>query len=277
MPVKGKTAGDGTAVDEKAPATSPGATVATPRKATTTKTTGKNSAKTASSKSAVTKTAKTSPSGTRRKAAPNGDGTRLVIVESPAKARTIAGYLGKGYVVESSIGHIRDMPDKAAEIPAKYKSEPWARLGVDVNHDFEALYVVHSDKRQQVSKLKSLLKDADELLLATDEDREGEAIAWHLLEELKPKVPTKRMVFHEITPDAIHDAVNNPRELRPWPGGRLSDPAHSGPALRLRGLAGAVAKVCRGCPPAGCSPWPPGSSWTASASGSRSGRRSTGT
>ena len=213
MPVKGKTAGDGTAVDEKAPATSPGATVATPRKATTTKTTGKNSAKTASSKSAVTKTAKTSPSGTRRKAAPNGDGTRLVIVESPAKARTIAGYLGKGYVVESSIGHIRDMPDKAAEIPAKYKSEPWARLGVDVNHDFEALYVVHSDKRQQVSKLKSLLKDADELLLATDEDREGEAIAWHLLEELKPKVPTKRMVFHEITPEAINNAVNNPREL----------------------------------------------------------------
>jgi DNA topoisomerase-1 len=136
-----------------------------------------------------------------------------VIVESPAKARTIAGYLGKGYVVESSIGHIRDMPDKAAEIPAKYKSEPWARLGVDVNHDFEALYVVHSDKKQQVSKLKSLLKDADELLLATDEDREGEAIAWHLLEELKPKVPTKRMVFHEITPEAITNAVNNPREL----------------------------------------------------------------
>jgi DNA topoisomerase I len=143
----------------------------------------------------------------------NGGGRRLVIVESPAKARTIAGYLGKGYVVESSIGHIRDMPDRAAEIPTKYRKEPWARLGVDVDHDFEALYVVHADKRPQVSKLKTLLKDADELLLATDEDREGEAIAWHLLEELKPKVPTRRMVFHEITPEAIANAVDNPREL----------------------------------------------------------------
>ncbi len=143
----------------------------------------------------------------------NGHGTRLVIVESPAKARTIAGYLGRGYVVESSIGHIRDMPDKAAEIPQKYRSEPWARLGVDVDNDFAALYVVPSDKKQQVSKLKSLLKDADELLLATDEDREGEAIAWHLLEELKPKVPARRMVFHEITPEAIARAVANPTEL----------------------------------------------------------------
>ena len=136
-----------------------------------------------------------------------------MIVESPAKARTIAGYLGKGYVVESSIGHIRDMPDKAAEIPAKYRGEPWARLGVDVDHDFEPLYVVNADKKQQVSKLKQLLKDADELLLATDEDREGEAIAWHLLEELKPKVPARRMVFHEITPEAIAQAVAHPREM----------------------------------------------------------------
>ena len=146
-------------------------------------------------------------------ARPEGRGTRLVIVESPAKARTIAGYLGKGYVVESSIGHIRDMPDKAAEIPAKYKSEPWARLGVNVDADFAPLYVVHSDKKQQVAKLKQLLKGADELLLATDEDREGEAIAWHLLEELNPKVPTHRMVFHEITPEAIAQAVANPREM----------------------------------------------------------------
>ncbi|HEX4656375.1 MAG TPA: type I DNA topoisomerase [Streptosporangiaceae bacterium] len=135
------------------------------------------------------------------------------MVESPAKARTIAGYLGKDYVVESSIGHIRDMPDKAAEIPAKYRGEPWARLGVDVDHDFEPLYVVNADKRQQVSKLKQLLKDADELLLATDEDREGEAIAWHLLEELKPKVPARRMVFHEITPEAIAQAVAHPRAM----------------------------------------------------------------
>ena len=111
-------------------------------------------------------------------------GRRLVIVESPAKARTIAGYLGQGYVVESSIGHIRDMPDKAAEIPVKYRKEPWARLGVDVDHDFEALYVVNADKKSQVAKLRQLLSGADELLLATDEDREGEAIAWHLLEEL---------------------------------------------------------------------------------------------
>jgi DNA topoisomerase I len=140
-------------------------------------------------------------------------GRRLVIVESPAKARTIAGYLGKDYVVESSIGHIRDMPDKAAEIPPKYRGEPWARLGVNVDHDFEPLYVVNSDKRQQVSKLKNLLKDADELLLATDEDREGEAIAWHLLEELKPKVPARRMVFHEITPEAIAQAVAHPRQM----------------------------------------------------------------
>jgi DNA topoisomerase I len=136
-----------------------------------------------------------------------------VIVESPAKARTIAGYLGKDYVVESSIGHIRDMPDKAADIPAKYRGEPWARLGVNVDADFAPLYVVNSDKKQQVTKLKQLLKDADELLLATDEDREGEAIAWHLLEELKPKVPARRMVFHEITPEAIANAVAHPREM----------------------------------------------------------------
>jgi DNA topoisomerase I len=150
--------------------------------------------------------------GTASKANNNG-GTKLVIVESPSKARTIAGYLGQGYVVESSVGHIRDMPDRAAEIPAKYRSEPWARLGVNVDDNFEPLYVVHSDKRQQVAKLKSLLKDADELLLATDEDREGEAIAWHLLEELKPKVPTHRMVFHEITPEAIARAIANPRDV----------------------------------------------------------------
>jgi len=143
----------------------------------------------------------------------DGRGTKLVIVESPSKARTIAGYLGQGYVVESSVGHIRDMPDSAAEIPARYRGEPWARLGVNVDDNFEPLFVVHSDKRQQVSKLKSLLKDADELLLATDEDREGEAIAWHLLEELKPKVPHSRMVFHEITPEAIARAIANPQEL----------------------------------------------------------------
>ncbi|MDQ1684019.1 MAG: topoisomerase, partial [Frankiaceae bacterium] len=138
---------------------------------------------------------------------------RLVIVESPAKARTIAGYLGPGYVVESSIGHIRDLPKSSAEIPAEMKKEPWARLGVDVDHGFEPLYVVNPDKKQQVAKLKAAMRDADELLLATDEDREGEAIAWHLLEVLKPRIPVRRMVFHEITPQAIRAAVESPREI----------------------------------------------------------------
>ncbi|MGW5688349.1 type I DNA topoisomerase [Nonomuraea sp. NPDC003754] len=140
-------------------------------------------------------------------------GNRLVIVESPAKAKTIAGYLGRGYIVESSIGHIRDLPEKADDIPEKFKGEAWARLGVNVDHGFEPLYVVNPDKKAQVSKLKQLLKDADELYLATDEDREGEAIAWHLREVLKPKVPVHRMVFHEITPQAIREAVANPRDL----------------------------------------------------------------
>ena len=139
---------------------------------------------------------------------------KLVIVESPAKARTIEGYLGRGYVVESSIGHIRDLPQSAADIPARLKGESWARLGVDVDHDFEPVYVVSRDKKSHMTKLKGLLKDADELYLATDEDREGEAIAWHLLDELKPKnIPVHRMVFHEITPAAINAAVANPREI----------------------------------------------------------------
>ncbi|GAA4234364.1 DNA topoisomerase-1 [Streptosporangium album] len=143
----------------------------------------------------------------------NAGGTRLVIVESPSKAKTIAGYLGRGYVVESSIGHIRDLPERADDIPEKYKGESWARLGVNVDSEFEPLYVVNHDKKAQVSKLKQLLKDADELYLATDEDREGEAIAWHLREVLNPKVPVHRMVFHEITPRAIQEAVDNPRAL----------------------------------------------------------------
>ena len=177
--------------------------------------TAKTKAAATASKATKAKSDGGSKAGTTRAkaAATGGHGTKLVIVESPSKARTIAGYLGQGYVVESSVGHIRDMPDSAAEIPAKYRGEPWARLGVNVDDNFQALYVVHSDKRQQVSKLKSLLKDADELLLATDEDREGEAIAWHLLEELKPTVPTSRMVFHEITPEAIARAIANPRQV----------------------------------------------------------------
>jgi DNA topoisomerase-1 len=138
---------------------------------------------------------------------------RLVIVESPAKARTIAGYLGPDFVVESSVGHIRDLPDSAAEIPEKYKGESWARLGVDVEHGFEPLYVVDPDKKKTVAQLRKELADADELLLATDEDREGEAIAWHLLEVLKPKVPARRMVFHEITRDAIERALDETRDV----------------------------------------------------------------
>ncbi|MCU1595357.1 MAG: topA [Frankiales bacterium] len=140
-------------------------------------------------------------------------GQRLVIVESPAKAKTIAGYLGPGYVVESSIGHIRDLPRSAADVPAEYKGLPWAKDGVDVDNGFKALYVVSPDKKAQVAKLRAALKESDELYLATDEDREGEAIAWHLLETLKPKVPVHRMVFHEITKPAIQAAVENPREL----------------------------------------------------------------
>ncbi|MGA5217909.1 type I DNA topoisomerase [Streptomyces cinereoruber] len=139
-------------------------------------------------------------------------GRRLVIVESPAKAKTIKGYLGPGYVVEASVGHIRDLPSGAAEVPEKYTGEV-RRLGVDVEHDFQPVYVVNADKKAQVRKLKELLAESDELYLATDEDREGEAIAWHLQEVLKPKVPVHRMVFHEITKDAIQAAVANPREL----------------------------------------------------------------
>ncbi|WP_425302658.1 type I DNA topoisomerase [Nocardia wallacei] len=138
---------------------------------------------------------------------------RLVIVESPTKARKIAPYLGRGYTVEASVGHIRDLPRGAADVPAKYKGQSWARLGVDVDNDFEPIYVVSPDKKAKVSELKSLLADADELYLATDPDREGEAIAWHLLETLKPKVPVRRMVFHEITEPAIRAAAADTREL----------------------------------------------------------------
>ena len=142
-----------------------------------------------------------------------GGARRLVIVESPAKARTIAQYLGPEYVVESSIGHIRDLPSSAAQIPKEYKNLPWAKIGVNVDAGFEPLYVVPPERAEQVKKLRALLKDADELYLATDEDREGEAIAWHLLQVLKPRVPVHRMVFHEITRPAIAAAIANPREV----------------------------------------------------------------
>jgi DNA topoisomerase-1 len=140
-------------------------------------------------------------------------GSPLVIVESPAKARTIARYLGDDYVVESSIGHIRDLPRNAADVPKQYKGLPWARLGVDTDNHFKPLYVVSPEKKDHVRHLKDALADADELYLATDEDREGEAIAWHLLEVLNPQVPVRRMVFHEITPEAIRHAIEHPRDL----------------------------------------------------------------
>ncbi|MDR0521373.1 MAG: type I DNA topoisomerase [Planctomycetaceae bacterium] len=156
-------------------------------------------------KSTVKKPAKT--------AAKKSAAYSLVIVESPAKARTISKFLGSGYIVEASIGHVRDLPRAAGEIPEKYRKEKWARLGVNVDAGFEPLYVVPGDKRTQIKKLSDLLKEAADIYLATDEDREGEAISWHLLETLKPKVPVKRLAFHEITEEAIREALASPRDL----------------------------------------------------------------
>ena len=140
-------------------------------------------------------------------------GIKLVIVESPAKARKIGGFLGDDYVVEASVGHIRDLPQRAADIPKEYKKIAWAKEGVNIEEGFEPLYVINPDKKAKVSELKALMKDADELILATDEDREGEAIAWHLIEVLRPKIPIRRMVFHEITKEAIQKAANETRDL----------------------------------------------------------------
>ena len=138
---------------------------------------------------------------------------KLVIVESPAKARKIGDYLGDGYIVEASVGHIRDLPQRAADIPKEVKKLAWSKEGVDIENDFAPLYVINPDKKAKVAELKELMKGAEELLLATDEDREGEAIAWHLVEVLEPKIPIKRMVFNEITKDAIQAAVENTRDL----------------------------------------------------------------
>ncbi len=140
-------------------------------------------------------------------------GKTLVIVESPAKAKKIAGYLGGGYTVLASVGHIRDLAAKASQLPEADRKKPWAKYAVNVDDEFQPYYVVHESKKATIAELKRALKDSDELLLATDEDREGEAISWHLLEVLRPKVPVHRMVFNEITPDAIRDAVANPRDL----------------------------------------------------------------
>jgi DNA topoisomerase-1 len=151
--------------------------------------------------------------GTPAAAATGRPTRRLVIVESSTKAKKIAQYLGKDYVVEASVGHIRDLPRGAADVPARYKGEAWARLGVDVDNEFAPLYIVTPEKKGKVAELKNAMKSVDELLLATDHDREGEAIAWHLLDTLKPTIPVRRMVFHEITESAILAAVQNLRDL----------------------------------------------------------------
>ena len=192
-------------------------------------------------------------------------GKALVIVESPAKARTIGGMLGPDFIVESSIGHIRDLPRGADEVPAAYKGESWARLGVDVDNGFKPLYVVSAPKKSVVANLKKLLKTADELYLATDEDREGESIAWHLSEVLSPTVPVKRMVFHEITPAAIARAVEEWRDL----DRRLVDAQEARRILdRLYGYEVSPVlwrKVMPACRPAVCRAWRP--AWWSSASG----------
>ena len=202
---------------------------------------------------------------------------KLVIVESPAKARSIEGYLGRGYVVESSVGHIRDLPQSADDIPAELKGESWARLGVNIDSDFEPVYVVSRDKKSQMTKLKGLLKDADELLLATDEDREGEAIAWHLLDELKPKVPVQRMVFHEITRRRSRTPSRTPATST-WTSSRPRRHAASSTAsTATRSAPCCGARSCAVSRPVACSPSRPGSWWTASASGWSSASRRTGT
>src|SRR5215204_1852824 len=137
----------------------------------------------------------------------------LVIVESPAKARTLGRFLGNRYRVEASYGHIRDLPESAADVPKDIKEKEWGRLGVDVDSDFTPYYVVPNDKRKQVAHLKTAVKDASELLLATDPDREGESISWHLAQVLKPKVPVRRIVFHEITEEAVREALDHPGEV----------------------------------------------------------------
>src|ERR687895_811007 len=137
----------------------------------------------------------------------------LVIVESPAKAKTLGRFLGNKYRVEASYGHIRDLPESAAEAPKEIKEKEWVRLGVDVDQDFTPYYVVPSDKKKQVAHLRAAVKDASELLLATDPDREGESISWHLAQVLRPKVPVRRIVFHEITEDAVREALDHPAEV----------------------------------------------------------------
>ena len=137
----------------------------------------------------------------------------LVIVESPAKARTLARFLGNQFRVEASVGHVRDLPENASEVPESIKKETWGRIGVDVDNGFKPYYVVSSDRKSRIRELKAAVKDASEVLLATDPDREGESISWHLREVLKPKGLVKRIVFHEITEEAVREAIEQARDI----------------------------------------------------------------
>ena len=157
--------------------------------------------------------AKAAPKAKTSRAKTPGDGSALVIVESPTKAKTIRKFLPKNFIVEASVGHVRDLPQSAADIPKDVKDEEWAKIGVNVDKDFEPLYVIPKGKFKVISDLRAKLKNVDMLYLATDEDREGESISWHLIELLKPKVPVKRMVFHEITKAAIERALTETRDI----------------------------------------------------------------
>ena len=170
-------------------------------------------------------------------------GSKLVIVESPTKAKKIGGYLGSGYTVMASVGHIRDLA-QPSQVPAAEKAK-YGKFGVDIEDGFKPYYIVDGNKKKTVADLKSALKKADTLYLATDEDREGEAIAWHLVQTLKPKVPVKRMVFHEITPEAIKASLNNTPVVFWTVCTAMSCPRCCG------------ARSVRACPRAACSPWPP--------------------
>lgn len=190
------------------------------------------------------------------KKASSSGGKSLVIVESPAKARTIGKFLGKDFVVEASIGHIRDLPQGSKEVPEEFKKESWSYLGVNVDDRFTPIYIVPPGKKQQVAKLRAALKDAKDLYLATDEDREGEAISWHLFEVLKPKVPVKRLVFHEITKEAIQEAIENPREIddglvRAQEARRILDRLYGYDVSQLLWK-----KVAAASPPGGCRAFP---------------------
>ena len=182
-------------------------------------------------------------------------GKYLVVVESPAKAKTISRFLGPEYQVEASYGHVRDLPDSAKEIPERFRGRDWARFGVNLDEDFEPIYVVPAEKKKHVKRLRDALKGAEALLLATDEDREGESISWHVLQLLKPKKgqDVRRIVFHEVTPEAIAESLDSPREVNENLV-RAQEARRASSATRSPSSSGAGwPRVCR---PAGCRAWP---------------------